>query len=172
VLTGVDAATGSPRWTSSTWAAGAVGSRSAALVATGGHLLVAVTTTRLDGDTTVLQVRDLTTGEPVGPELAAPAIPAALLDTGDGTAHVHEQEEQSATSGVYGVDMASGTTLWTLDAADAATAAVAGGGLVWVQNPDGGYTAVDDRTGTVRAKGLDLAPVVDDGDSLTATALP
>ena len=36
VLTGIDAATGSARWTSSTWASGTVGSRSTALVATGG----------------------------------------------------------------------------------------------------------------------------------------
>lgn len=181
VLTGVDAATGSTRWTSNKWAPGTAGSRATALVVTGGHVLVAVTTTRLAGDTTVLQVRDMVTGQPVGPELPAPQVPAALLDTTDGTAVVHEaQEEHGSTTRVYGVDMTTGRNLWMLDAAQAVTATVAGGGLVWVQGPDRGYSAVDDRTGSTRASGLDLAPVLvldgtqvgDDGSGFRSGPLP
>ena len=75
--------------------------------------------------------------------------------------------------------MSTGRSLWTIDASHAVTATVAGGGLVWVKNLDGGYSAVDDRTGTVRASGLDVAPVLvldraqvgDDGSGLRATPL-
>ncbi len=180
VLRGVDAATGGTLWTSTAWAPGAVGSRSTALVSVSGHLLVAVTTNRIDSDTTVLQVRDTATGRSIGPELPAPSTPAVLLDTDDGTAVVHEQDGQGGSSGVDGVDMATGKVLWTIDGTQATTAVAAGAGLVWVQAAVDGYTAVDDRTGTPRVRGLDQAPVlvldgaqvVDDGAFLTPAALP
>ena len=179
VLTAVDAATGTARWTSSTWAVGAVGSRATALTAAAGHLLVEASTTRLAGETTELRVRDVTTGQPVGPALPAPHIPGARHDRTDGTAVVHEKQEQGAGLGVYGVDMATGRQLWALDATQATQAAVAGGGLVWVKGKDG-YVALDDRTGTVKAQGLDQAPVlvldrtqiVDDGAVLRSGPLP
>lgn len=180
LLLGVDATTGRALWSSSTWAGDAVGSRATALTASGGHLLVAATTTRLSDETTVLQVRDLTTGRAVGPELPAPDIPGALRDTTSGTAVVHEQEDRAGSQGVYGVDMTTGDKLWAFDADQATQADAAGGGVAWVRQADGRYTALDDRTGEVRARDLDQPPVlvldqaqvVDDGAVLRSGPLP
>lgn len=174
VLTGADAKTGAVRWTSDDWTPGAVGSRSVALTATGGRLLAATTTDTLSDTTTVVEVRDTAAGEVVGPALPARGIPTALVDPSTRVAVVHGQD-----LGVVGVDLTDGTVLWRLDPARSTKAFVAGGGVVWVDGPDG-IVAVDDRTGVVRGQGLpqppalvlDGAQLIDDGPGLRSAPLP
>lgn len=179
-LTGVDATTGRRRWDSDRWSSGTLSSNAQALAAARGHLLVAESSTDLSGSgTSALRVRDLTTGEPVGDRLPAPRIPAALVDTSNAVAVVHEKQEQGADTGVYAVDMTTGTVLWKLDAAASTTAYAAGGGVAWLKGADG-VAAVDDRTGTVREQSLaqppalvlDHAQLVDDGPGLRSAPLP
>ncbi len=159
VLTGTDTATGRALWSSADWARGAQGSRST-MVATGaGHALIQTTRTDLVGDTTSLRVRDLRTGQAVGPEVPQPSNPTALTDTTDGVTVVYEKVPGPTSDGQYGLDMRTGTVLWRLTAAQSPKAERVGGGLAWVDGADG-YVALDDRTGRPRAQALTDYPLL------------
>lgn len=159
VVTGVDALSGRPLWSSTAWVPGAQGSRTTVLAATAGHVLAQTVRTELSGDVYSLRVRDLRTGQPVGPELPQPANPTALVDPGDGTVVVSEKAADGAVTGPYGVDMRTGRRLWGLTMEQSAKAEVVGGGLAWVDGADG-YVALDDRSGTVRRHGLPGYPLL------------
>jgi len=159
VLTGTDTATGRTLWSSTDWARGAQGSRST-LVATGAaHALIETTRSDLTGDTTSLRVRDLRTGEAIGPEVPQPSNPTALTDTTTGVAVVYEKVPGPTSDGQYGLDMRTGKVLWRLTAAQSPKTERVGGGLAWVDGADG-YVALDDRTGRPRAQGLADYPLL------------
>jgi len=159
VLTGTDTATGRALWSSADWARGAQGSRSTVVATGAGHALVETTRSDLAGDTTSLRVRDLRTGQAVGPEVPQPSNPTALTDTTTGVTVVFEKVPDGATTGPYGLDMHTGKVLWRLTAAQSAKAERVGGGLAWVDGADG-YVALDDRTGRPRAQALQDYPVL------------
>jgi len=159
LLTGTDTTTGRALWSSANWARGAQGSRST-VVATGtGHALVETTRSDLAGDTTSLRVRDLRTGQAVGPEVPQPGNPTALTDTTTGVAVVYEKVPGPTSDGQYGLDMRTGKVLWRLTAAQSPKAERVGGGLAWVDGADG-YVALDDRTGKPRAQALQDYPLL------------
>ena len=152
VLTGTDTTTGQALWSSADWARGAQGSRST-LAATGaGHALVETTRSDLTGDTTSLRVRDLRTGQAVGPEVPQPSNPTALTDTTTGVAVVYEKVPGPTSDGQYGLDMRTGKVLWRLTADQSPKTERVGGGLAWVDGADG-YVALDDRTGQATRPG-------------------
>ncbi len=179
VLTGTDTATGRALWSSADWARGAQGSRSAVVATGAGHALVETTRSDLAGDTTSLLVRDLRTGQAVGPEVPQPSNPTSLIDTTTGVAVVYEKVPGPTSNGQYGLDMRTGKVLWRLTAAQSPKAEAVGGGLAWVAGADG-YVALDDRTGKPRAQALADYPLlalpgeqVKAGDAgLVATPLP
>ncbi len=179
VLTGTDMATGRALWSSADWARSAQGSRSTLLATAAGHALVEATRSDLAGDTTSLRVRDLRTGQAVGPEVPQPSSPTSLTDTTTGVAVVYERVPGPTSDGQYGLEMRTGKVLWRLTAAQSPKAERVGGGLAWVDGADG-YVALDDRTGRPRAQGLQDYPLlalpgeqVKDGDAgLVATPLP
>ncbi len=166
-------------WSSADWARGAQGSRSTVVATGAGHALVETTRSDLAGDTTSLRVRDLRTGQAVGPEVPQPSNPTALTDTTDGVTVVYEKVPDGATTGPYGLDLRTGKVLWRLTPAQSAKAERVGGGLAWVDGADG-YVALDDRTGKPRAQRLADYPLlalpgeqVKAGDTgLVATPLP
>jgi outer membrane protein assembly factor BamB len=159
VLTGTDTATGRALWSSADWARGAQGSRSTVVATGAGHALVETTRSDLAGDTTSLLVRDLRTGQVVGPEVPQPGNPTALTDTTDGVAVVYEKVPEGASTGPYGLDLRTGNVLWQLTPAQSAKAERVGGGLAWVAGADG-YVALDDRTGMPRAQALADYPLL------------
>jgi len=166
-------------WSSADWARGAQGSRSTVVATGAGHALVETTRSDLAGGTTSLRVRDLRTGQAVGPEVPQPSNPTALTDTTDGVTVVYEKVPDGATTGPYGLDLRTGKVLWRLTPAQSAKAERVGGGLAWVDGADG-YVALDDRTGKPRAQRLADYPLlalpgeqVKAGDTgLVATPLP
>jgi len=159
VLTGTDTATGRALWSSADWARGAQGSRSTVVATGAGHALVETTRRDLAGDTTSLLVRDLRTGQPVGPEVPQPSNPTSLIDTTTGVAVVYEKVPGPTSDGQYGLDMRTGKVLWRLTAAQSPKAERVGGGLAWVDGADG-YVALDDRTGRPRAQALQDYPLL------------
>jgi len=80
VLTGTDTTTGRTLWSSADWARGAQGSRSTVVATGAAHALIETTRSDLAGDTTSLRVRNLRTGQAVGPEVPQPSNPTALTD--------------------------------------------------------------------------------------------
>lgn len=180
LLVGVDPVTGNRRWDSSTWTTGTLATGAGALAAAHGHLLVTEGGSDLTGSTHGdLRVRDIANGLAVGDSLPVPRIPGALVDTTDAVAVVYEKQDQGADTGVYAVDMTTGTVLWKLAAAQSTAAYAAGGGVAWIGGADG-IVAVDDRTGAVRQHALvqppelvlDHAQLVDDGPGLRSAPLP
>jgi len=178
-LTGTDTATGRTLWSSADWARGAQGSRSTVVATGAGHGLIQTTRSDLAGDTTSLRVRDLRTGQAVGPEVPQPSNPTALTDTTTGVAVVYEKVPGPTSDGQYGLDMRTGKLLWRLTAAQSPKAERVGGGLAWVDGADG-YVALDDRTGKPRAQALQDYPLLAlpgeqvkaGGTGLVATPLP
>lgn len=159
VLTGTDTNTGRTLWSSADWARGAEGSRSTLLATGAGHALIETTRSDLAGDTTSLRVRDLRTGQAIGPEVPQPSIPTSLTDMTTGVAVVYEKVPDGATTGPYGLDMRTGKVLWHLTLAQSAKADAVGGGLAWVDGADG-YVALDDRTGKPRTQKLADYPLL------------
>jgi len=137
VLTGTDTATGRALWSSADWARGAQGSRSTLVATAAGHALVETTRSDLAGDTTSLRVRDLRTGQVVGPEVPQPGNPTALTDTTTGVAVVYEKVPGPTSDGQYGLDMRTGKVLWRLTAAQSPKTEKVGGGLYGSTGPTG-----------------------------------
>lgn len=179
VLTGTDTATGRALWSSADWATGAQGSRSTLLATGAGHALIQTTRSDLDGDTTSLRVRDLRTGQAVGPEVPEPGNPTALTDPSDGVAVVYEKvpgqhRERPVRPGpAHGQGPVAAHPGAVHEGREGRRRArrVAGAD---------GYVALDDRTGKPRAQGLADYPLlalpgeqVKTGDTgLVATPLP
>jgi len=159
VLTGTDTTTGRVLWSSADWAKGAQGSRSTLLATGTGHALIETTRSDLAGDTTSLRVRDLRTGQAIGPEVPQPSNPTSLTDSTDGVTVVYEKVPGPTSDGQYGLDMRTGKVLWRLTAAQSPKVDAVGGGLAWVDGADG-YVALDDRTGKPRAQKLADYPLL------------
>ncbi len=159
VLTGTDTTTGRTLWSSADWARGAQGSRSTVVATGAAHALIETTRSDLAGDTTSLRVRNLRTGQAVGPEVPQPSNPTALTDPSDGVSVVYEKVPDPTTTGPYGLDMRTGKMLWQLTPAQSAKAERVGGGLAWVAGADG-YVALDNRTGRPRTQGLQDYPLL------------